>query len=188
MARSDTFVCPWWLIYSFDNVLRRLFHIPERLFSGLVLPGHHCLDLGCGIGYFTIPLARLVGREGVVTAVDIQQRMLDGVSRRAERAGVHDRINVHLASQFGLNIEGAYDFALAFWMLHEVPDQDRFLTEVRDVLKPGGRVLLAEPRIHVSRREFERSLASAREVGMVVQAQPSVRFSRAAVLCTKQAS
>ncbi len=59
-------VCPWWLCPTFDNPLRRLIHNPDRILAGLVRPGEIALDLGCGMGYFSIPLARLVGpgREG----------------------------------------------------------------------------------------------------------------------------
>ena len=95
-------VCPWWLCPTFDNPLRRLIHNPDRILAGLVRPGETALDLGCGMGYFSIPLARLVGPEGKVICVDLQEQMLAGVRRRAERAGVADRIRLHRAGTDGL--------------------------------------------------------------------------------------
>ena len=71
------------------------------------------------------------------------------------------------------------DFALAFWMLHEVPDQAAFLAEVRACLKPGGRLLVVEPRLHVGGAAFERSVAIARGVGLLPVARPAVALSRA---------
>jgi SAM-dependent methyltransferase len=175
-------VCPWWFCRAFDNPLRRLVHDPERILAGLVQPGQTALDLGCGMGYFSIPLARLVGPARRVICVDLQEQMLAGVRRRAERAGVADRIRLHRAGPDGIGLAETADFALAFWMLHEVPDQASFLSEVRTCLAPGGRLLIVEPRIHVSGAAFERSVEIAGGVGLVPVARPEVALSRAVVL------
>jgi SAM-dependent methyltransferase len=145
-----------------DNPLRRLIQDPDRILAGLVRPGETALDLGCGMGYFSIPLARLVGPGGKVICVDLQEQMLAGVRRRAERAGVADRIRLHRTGKDGLGVDEATDFALAFWMLYEVPDQAAFLAEVIACVKPGSRLLVVEPRLHVSGAAFERSVAIAR--------------------------
>src|SRR5574340_883517 len=139
-------VCPWWLCYSFDNPLRRLFHDPERLLGPYVKPGMTVVDIGCGMGYFTIGLARLAGPEGKVIAVDLQQRMLDALSRRARRAGGADRIVLNRCGRESLGVEEPADFALAFWMAHEVPDPSRFFGEISAFLKAEGRLLLVEER------------------------------------------
>lgn len=176
---SSGSVCPWWVCPTFDNPLRRLIHDPERILAGLVQPGDTALDLGCGMGYFSVALARLVGPEGKVICVDLQERMLAGVRRRAERAGVVERIRLHRAEPGRLGLEEPVDFALAFWMLHEVPDQVSFLAEVRACLKPGARLLVVEPRGHVGEAAFEHSVAIARAAGLLPIAQPVVAWSRA---------
>lgn len=181
-SSRDRHVCPWWLIYTFDNPLRRLVQKPERVLDGLIGPGDRCLDLGCGFGYFTIPMARLAGPAGRVTAVDLQPEMLAGVRRRAAKAGLESRIHLQQADAAGLHVEGAFDFALAFWMVHEVPDQDGLLRQVQAVLKPGGRLLLAEPRGHVSQGAFDRTVALAGRVGFTPAAEPRIFFSRAVLL------
>ncbi len=61
--------------------------------------------------------------------------MLAGVRRRAERAGMSDRIQLHLAAPEKIGVSGPVDFALAFWMVHEVRYQEAFLTGIFDVLK-----------------------------------------------------
>jgi SAM-dependent methyltransferase len=172
-------VCPWWLCATFDNPLRRLIHNPDRILAGLVRPGETALDIGCGMGYFSIPLARLVGPGGKVVCVDLQEQMLAGVRRRAERADVADRLRLHQAEADGLGVDVTADFALAFWMLHEVPDQAVFLAEVIACLKPSGLLLVVEPRLHVGGAAFERSVAIAREVGLLPVARPAVALSRA---------
>jgi ubiquinone/menaquinone biosynthesis C-methylase UbiE len=175
-------VCPWWCIRTFDNPLRRIVQNPRTILDGMIRPGDSCLDIGCGIGYFTIPMATLVGPTGSVTAVDVQSHMLDGVLKRARRARLESRIRVHLANTPGLPFSGAFDFALAFWMLHEVSDQSLLLSHIRRALKPRGLFLLVEPRGHVTHAEFDRSLHAARETGFTLLSGPKVFLSRGALL------
>jgi SAM-dependent methyltransferase len=105
--------------------------------------------------------------------------MLTRVRHRAAQAGVADRVRLHRAGADGLGLTEKADFALAFWMLHEVPDQAAFLAEVRACLKPDGRLLIAEPRIHVGGAAFERSVEAARQAGLLAVTRPAVALSRA---------
>lgn len=175
-------VCPWWLAYTFDNPLRRLLHPPERLFAGLVGPGDTAVDLGCGMGHFTLGLARMVGPEGRVIAVDLQPEMLERVRRRAGRAGLLSRLQLHRATTASLGLAARADFAVASWMVHEVPDRAAFLGEVAALLRPGARLFVAEPRGHVSAEDVERTVALASAVGLQVESRPRVALSRAVVL------
>ena len=173
-----TFVCPWWLLPTFDNPLRRLIQNPYRILRDLVRPGYTAVDLGCGMGYFSIPMARVVGPTGKVICIDVQQQMLDGLRRRAEKAGVLDTITVRRCEPTRLGIPEPADFVLAFWMLHEVPDQAAFLAEVQAYLKPTGRFLLVEPVGHVGGKAFQRSLKTAEQAGLVIVDKPAVVASR----------
>jgi ubiquinone/menaquinone biosynthesis C-methylase UbiE len=179
-------VCPWWLCFTFDNPLRRLIHDPESILGSYVRSGDTVLDVGPGMGYFTIPLAGLVGPSGLVIAADVQQRMLDALLRRARRRGIADRIQTHLTSPESIEIHQKVDFILAFWIVHEVSDQDRFFKQVKDILKPSRCLLLAEPVIHVTRRMFSRTLDAAKEMGLTVIENPRIAFSHSALLELKQ--
>jgi ubiquinone/menaquinone biosynthesis C-methylase UbiE len=175
-------VCPWWIAPSFDNPLRRFFQDPYRILAGLVHPGQTAVDLGCGMGYFSIPLATLIGPAGKVICVDLQPEMLDGVRRRAERGGVLAQIRLLRCTPERIGLEEPVDFALAFWMLHEVPDQEAFLREVCAALRPGGRLLVVEPWLHVSDKAFARSVELACAAGLTIVARPKITISNAALL------
>lgn len=169
-------------MYLFDHRVRRLFQPTGPVIRDLVAPGYACLDVGCGMGYFTIPVAQRVGPTGSVAAVDLQPQMLEGASRRAMREGVSDRISLHLPDDPGWVVEHKYDFILAFWMLHEVHEPRALLETLRRVLKAEGSFLLVEPRLHVGERRWEESLRLADAVGFRLHSQPPVAFSRSAVL------
>ena len=72
----DEHTCPWWLGYSFDNPLRRIIHNPARMLGTMVEEGQTVVDIGCGLGFFTLALAQMVGAHGKVIALDIQSEML----------------------------------------------------------------------------------------------------------------
>jgi len=175
-------VCPWWLCFTFDNIFRKLFQNPERILEPYIMPGWTVLDVGPGMGYFTIPLAKLVGDTGQVIAADLQQKMLDGIYRRAFRMGVQDRIRLHKSTPDSIGISEPIDFCLAFWMLHEVSDRARFLNEITSILKQDGLLLLVEPKLHVSKESFSRTLGIAKSAGLSSADKPKIFLSYSALL------
>jgi ubiquinone/menaquinone biosynthesis C-methylase UbiE len=174
-------ICPWWLAYTFDNPFRSFFHNPEKMLCSYVSKGMTVLDAGCGMGFFSIGLARLVGDTGCVIAADIQAKILAVMLKRSEKAGVSSVIRLHRSEPDNLGVETPVDFILAFWMVHEVPDPKRFFHQVRACLKPNGRILIAEPRFHVSAKRFRETVAIAQASGLNFCETPSIWFSRSAV-------
>jgi ubiquinone/menaquinone biosynthesis C-methylase UbiE len=177
LVRSEH-VCPWWLCFTFDNFLRPLFHDPVRMLKGYIREGDTVLDVGPGMGYFTIPMARMVGETGKAIAADVQQKMLTLLVSRAKKAGLAQRIEPHLVSQASLGIHEQIDFALAFWMVHEVPERDRFLEELKSLLKVGGLFLMVEPAMHVSKTRYQETERRAQAAGFVVKERPKISMSR----------
>jgi ubiquinone/menaquinone biosynthesis C-methylase UbiE len=122
------------------------------------------------MGFFAIPMARLVGPDGRVIAADVEPKLLEKLMRRAERAGMDGRIVPCLADTDDLQLSSladqVVDFALCFYTLHELPAPDAALTQIRDALRPGGLFLLAEPWLHVSRKHFDWLIGLAEEAGL----------------------
>jgi len=178
-------VCPWWIGWLLASPIRKLVHDPARLLAPWVREGMTVLEPGPGMGFFTLELARRVGPGGRVVAVDVQPEMLAGLRRRAERAGLAERVDARLATATSLAIDdlaGKVDLVLAFAMVHELPDAEAFFREARRVLAPGGRILVAEPAGHVDEPEFEVTLAAAARAGLRPEPGPAIYRSRTAVL------
>jgi ubiquinone/menaquinone biosynthesis C-methylase UbiE len=179
------YVCPWWIGYFLVNPLRRFVHNPKKLFTPYIRCGMMVLELGPGMGFFTIDLARLAGPDGKVIAVDVQSRMLDAVRNRASKAGLADRIETRLAGEgdsWARDLMGKVDFALAIFMLHEVPDLERYLRTIRRTLRSRGNLLIAEPKAHVSTGRYTETLRAAQKAGFLIADHPRMFLARAALL------
>ena len=176
-------VCPAEHAGWLSTPLRRAITSPSRILGGFVRPGDTVVDLGCGPGFFTLPLAGMVGDGGSVIAVDLQAAMLDKVRARAERKGLAARIKLHHCPPESLDLDGELaDFALAFWMVHEVPDAASFFGQVAGVLRQGARCLVVEPKGHVGNDDWAGTLDLARGAGLRPGEGPRVAFSRSALL------
>ncbi len=143
------------------------------------------LEPGCGMGYFSLPMARLVGPGGRVICVDLQPRMIEGLRRRARRAGLLDRIETSVCEPGELGLSswsGRVDLAVAIHTVHEVDDEAAFLAQLAAALRPGGTLLLLEPRGHVGREAFDATLDTARRAGLVERDRPVARRKLAAIL------
>jgi ubiquinone/menaquinone biosynthesis C-methylase UbiE len=163
-------------------VIRKLFQNPEQILRPYVAEGITVLDIGPGMGYFSIPLARMVGPGGRVIAVDIQPKMLGALQKRAKRAAVDQRIIIHLCEADSLGLDVKADFALAFWMLHEVANPFSFFKEMKSVLKASGKLLVSEPTVHVTAKMSTENIEIAISNGFKVVAEPKIFLSRSALL------
>lgn len=178
-------VCPWWLGYFLINPFRRRGQNPATILAPYIREGMTVLEPGPGMGFFTLDLARMVGRSGRVIAIDVQERMLKKLRQRCAGSGLSDRVQVRLATPDSLGIselKGSVDFTLAFAVVHEFPDANRLFAEIAAASKPAASLLLAEPRGHVKDTEFAAELKAAADAGFHVAGQLSIRRSHAAIL------
>ena len=142
------FPAPAFIGRALDSDFRRKLQPPDILIerSG-IRPGMAALEIGCGSGAFTTFVARAVGDEGVVHALDIQPAMLQQLRRKLERPENRDIHNIHLhqASAYDLPFDDeTLDLVYMITVLPEIPDPRRALAEARRALKPGGILAVTE--------------------------------------------
>jgi ubiquinone/menaquinone biosynthesis C-methylase UbiE len=118
---------------------------PKKMLKSLNLqPGQIVCDFGCGNGYHTLELARLVGPKGLVYAVDIQQEMLDLLAERTSPRGL-ENIKPVLATAENPGLPPkTFDLVLMVDVYHELSHPPEVLALVRDSLKADGRLVLVE--------------------------------------------
>lgn len=139
-------------------------------------------DTGCGTGFFSLALARMVGPDGRVFAVDVQAGALAKLEEKAEKLGLGSVIETWKCKADDIGRLPTVDFALSFYMAHETPDIDAYFARMVECIRPGGKMLLVEPRFHVSRSHFKEELAAAARAGFTPAGTPAVLGSLAALL------
>ena len=177
-------VSVWWTLIALGLPFGRSSQKPEKLLRSHLGPGASALDLGCGRGNFSLGMARLVGEDGKVLALDTSKKTLNALAVKARRAGLAERIETRLCvpPDYGLEgLEGEIDFGLCFYLLHRVEDKKGFLALVRRALRPGAGFLLAEPTYHVRREQFVRERAEMLRAGFVELPAPRMRASHTAL-------
>ncbi len=172
-------VCPPSVVKFLNSRIRKLFQNPRRIMGEYVKVGATVTDLGCGGGFFTVALAEMVGPSGRVIAVDLQPEMLEITRKFATKRGLEQRIELHRCQADDIDLSGReVDFALAFYMVHEVPDRSKFLSQVADLLSAGSHFLMIEPSGHVTPAQFEQILDEADGAGLRQSKPVKVLMSR----------
>jgi len=121
---------------------------PQALLGKLALkPGQKVADLGCGSGFYSRRMARLVAPEGTVYAVDIQPEMLRMVEASAGEAGLTNIVPILGEIDDPKLPPGAIDWILLVDVYHELQDPEPMLAKMREALAPGGRIALVEFRL-----------------------------------------
>lgn len=129
-----------------DHSLRlRYRDVSETLGLFGLSAGQVVLDLGCGSGTFTVDMARMVGEQGLVHAVDLQRPLLEETQSRLDHADVADRVQLHNCGAYDLPLaDNSCDLAVLIATLSQIPDKPAVLFELRRVLKPGARLAISE--------------------------------------------
>jgi len=183
MDEEKNRVCPVELANSLDSKIRKWLQDPQKILSPYVKEGMKVLDVGCGPGFFSVEIAKMVGNSGKVFSVDLQEGMLQKVKNKISGTTLEERINLIKCEQDKIEVPEKVDFILAFYMVHEVPNKDGLFNTLRNILKEKGELLIVEPKFfHVSKKEFDVTLGIAEAIGFKVTKGPKLSFSFSAVL------
>jgi ubiquinone/menaquinone biosynthesis C-methylase UbiE len=175
-------ICPPWLSFSLDNRIRRMIHDPEIILKRFILPGDTVVDIGCGPGYFAIPMAFMVGEKGKVIAVDLQDKMITKLKANIKKSFlIKNRIEPVICEPNDLKVEAKADFVLTFWMVHEVTDVDGLFRQIKEILKPGAYYLLSEPKYHVPKKQYSWLLGKAEAAGFKQVEEGDIALSRSMI-------
>jgi ubiquinone/menaquinone biosynthesis C-methylase UbiE len=168
-------VCPVERAGILNNRIRRWLQNPHKIVGPYIEEGMTVLDLGCGPGFFSVDMAQMAGKSGRVIAADLQEGKIQGTE-------LEERITLHKCEENKIGVSEEIDFVLAFYMIHEVPNQEEFFNEIEVILKPKGQVFVVEPPFHVSKSAFEETISKARNAGFTLVERPKVLLSKTAVL------
>jgi ubiquinone/menaquinone biosynthesis C-methylase UbiE len=182
MAEKKQFVCPVGAAWGLDNIFRKIFHNPKRILGKHIKEGMTVLDIGCGPGFFTLEIAKMVGNSGKVIAADLQDGMLDRLKKKIHGTDIEKRIRLHKCKKDKIGVIQKIDFVLAFYMVHEVPNHKKMFKEIYSILKQNGKFLIIEPKFHVSEKEFDETIKSAAEAGFKPVKTDKIPLSRAMLL------
>jgi ubiquinone/menaquinone biosynthesis C-methylase UbiE len=182
MLRKQKHVCPIEKAGGLDSRFRRWLQNPDKIAGPYIAEGMHVLDFGCGPGFFTAPIAERAGASGRVIASDMQAGMLDLVRGKFENTDLEDRIVLHQCGETRINLEETVDLVFAFYVIHEVPDPAACFRDFAGIVRPDGAVFMAEPLLHVSKKDFEATIHIAEQHGFRLAERPKIFFSRAALL------
>ena len=179
-------VCPWWVGYLLLNPLRKIFQNQKKILSPYISQGMTVLDYGCAMGFFSLPLAKLVKKNGKVICIDLQQKMINILIKRATKAKMINKIKTRLSNNknFGLyDLSNKIDFVLLFSVVHEVNDKKRLFSQIYNVMKKDSKILIAEPIGHVSNNDFKKSISIAENTGLQKINNPEIKHSHSVLLC-----
>jgi ubiquinone/menaquinone biosynthesis C-methylase UbiE len=178
---TSTHVCPVEGAGGLDMRIRKWFHHPKKIFSSYITPDMQVLDVGCGPGFFAVEIAKLLDK-GHITAVDLQQGMLDKVNKKIAGTSLEKQITLHKCESNSLNLSKKFDFAFSFWVIHEIPDKQRLFSELKSLMNKNGKILIVEPKIHSTKKYFAELEQLVIQNGFEIIETPKIFFSRAILI------
>ncbi len=145
---------------NLDSRLRRIMQNPHKILKKYIQPEMTVLDLGCGTGYFTLELAKLVGLGGKVVAIDVQSGMLDLLKQKIQGTELTKQIEI----------------------FQEIKYIDKIISELSTIVKSETQILISEQKFHVSKQTFELIIKKMENNGYKVVEKPKIFLSRTVIM------
>lgn len=175
-------LCPLSNAHKLERNSRKFFQNPNRIIKPYIKEGMTVMDFGCGPGFFTIEMAKLVKDTGKVYAVDLQEGMLDLLKQKIKGADIGKNIVLHICEKDKIGLTDKFDFILAFYVVHEVPSQENLFKEFKSLLKPEGKILIYEPKSRVTKSEFTEMIIKLKSVGFEIISNRKFLSSRSIII------
>ncbi|KQC08956.1 MAG: methyltransferase type 11 [Smithella sp. SDB] len=182
MRKEKHRLCPVERAGGLDSKIRRWIQNPRNILKSYIKEGMTVLDVGCGPGFFSTEMAGMVGTSGRVIAVDLQDGMLQKVKAKIQGTELEKRITLHKSDKKRIGLSDKVDFVLAFYVVHELLNQNDFFEELKTILKPKGKVLIVEPLFIVKKAEFNEMTKKAGEVGFASFKGPRIFWGKTLLL------
>ena len=180
--KEKTHTCPVWGADGLDNSFRKLLQNPQKILKPYIKDGMTVLDVGCGPGFFSVEIAKMLNGTGKVIAADVQEGMLNKIRNKIKGTDLEHRIELHKSDYENIGVVEKVDFVLTFWMIHEVKNQKKFFEELSSILKPNGLIFIVEPKVHVTKKAFNTMVNMLNKGGFTIIEGPKVFFSRTIVV------
>lgn len=128
-----------------DNPRRREMLPIDKMLNTIGLKfGEKVADIGCGIGYFSLPIAGAIGSEGTVFALDVEAEMIEDLDKKIKENNI-DNIQTVITEEYNLQLDdAAVSYAFICTVLHEIEDRIKFMNETKRILNLGGKVTIVE--------------------------------------------
>ena len=183
MSNGKDHICPVELAGSLDNRIRRWLQDPQKILAPYIKEGMKVLDVGCGPGFFSVEIARMVGKSGKVYSVDLQEGMLQRLRNKIHGTHLEEIVTPIKCEEDVISVPEKVDFILAFYMVHEVPGKEKLFKTLNNILGDKGEFLIVEPKLfHVSKKEFNSTVGIAETAGFRVYPGPKLPFSFSSIL------
>lgn len=171
---------------ALEGRLRLFLQNPRKILRKYIHPGMTVLDLGCGSGYFTLEMARLLDKRGKVIAADVQKGMLEILNKKLQDSELQKQIQIYHSQEESLGLTGKVDFIFAFYSFHEMKFPDSIIGELTKIAGPETKVLISEQKFHVSKSMFDTIVKKMENKGFEICERPAIFLSRTVIMQTRE--
>jgi ubiquinone/menaquinone biosynthesis C-methylase UbiE len=179
---SEIHLHPLKKAYALESRFRKLVQNPGKILNKYIAPGMAVLDLGCGTGYFTIEIAKLLNNNGKVIASDVQSGMLEILKQKLKKGELHSLIEIHKSEDDSICWTEKVDFILAFYTFHEMKYIDCIISDLTKIIKPETKILISEQKFHVPKNTFNTIINKMKNNGFDICERPNIFFSRTVIM------